>query len=342
MEELYDLDLIQEQPKLTAEFVLSKIDDVLIFRFYIGEFKLGRPIKSPFGLGTRPNFSIIFNDRWMKLMWKCFHSSSSGDCFGLVSKLFNLTYYQAIERVATDFGLVKGRTISKKLIEEAKAFKENFKKESLLIQIDIRAMNSLEREYWNQFGIFREDLKTNHIYAIKNLWINKVKIYLNESQLHFGYFFKTLNTWKIYSPYDKERKWVSNTPNDTIEGITPGFKGFDITKPILVTKSRKDRICTSKIYKNVISSQNESENSIPLELDKLLEIFPKKVILWDSDLPGKEACKKLNKRGYGWLNLPNNYYEDYQIKDFSDLILKFGVVEAQKIMKEQMRLKQIT
>lgn len=327
-ESFYNLDCIIEEPQLTAEYVLGKVDDVLIFRFYLGEFKLGRPIKSPFNLGTRPNFSIIFNDRWMKLMWKCFHSSSSGDCFGLVSKLFNLTYYQAIERVANDFGLIKGVIISKKKLEEAKAFKENFKKEEILIQVKVKKYTKQELDYWKEYTITKEELKENKIFSVESIWVNKKKVFLSDD-LRFAYHFPN-DKWKIYTPLNKDFKWFGNVSAFEMEG-------FDTlpysSKHVIIEKSRKDLILARRIFTDVVSTQNESEFAITPENDAILkEKYEERFVFWDADEQAVNACKKLNSKGYKYLNIPKKIYEITSCKDLSDLVKYYGFEKAKEIV----------
>ena len=165
MADTFDLDLYEAVPNVTSEYVLDQVDDLLIYRYYIGTFQLGRPIKSPFRVDPTPSLSITFNHTWLKLMWKDFGTSESGDCFKLVAKLKEISYSEAIQQVACDFGLIKGScTVTKKQIAEAKAFKEDFVKE-ILIQIDIRPYTKEELAYWEQYGISKEDLKENEIYS---------------------------------------------------------------------------------------------------------------------------------------------------------------------------------
>lgn len=338
MQKEFDLSVHVDEPKLTAEYVLNNVDDVLIFRHYVGEFELRKPIKSPFGHGTRANFSILFNPTWCKLMFKDHHSGDSGDCFKFISKKFGITYQEAIEKVACDFGLTKGcSVITKKQLEEARTFKENFRKTELVIQVDIRKMNDLELKYWAQYGITKQDLIRNHIYAIQDLWINKKKIYLKD-ELVFAYHFPKPDKFKIYSPLNKDFKWFGNVSAFEIEGLE---NPVDLEKPILITKSRKDRIILTKLYSNTYSCQNEAETAIPKELDVQLDKHPSKFCWFDSDEPGKTANRKLNHRGYKWINVPNELYEKHGLKDPSDVIKFYGVEEGQKILINELKKKGI-
>ena len=336
MADTFDLDLYEAIPNVTSEYVLDQIDDLLIYRYYLGAFQLGKPFKSPFRNDSTPSFSITLNNTWLKLMWKDFGTGEAGDCFKLVSKLKKISYPEAIQQVACDFGLIKGSCIvTKKQISEAREFKDKFTKE-YLIQVDIRPYTKQELAYWNQYGINKEDLKEYDIYSIGSMWVNKKKV-PDATYLRFGYYFPESDRWKIYSPETPNFKWFGNVSNRELEGHIK-FQG---ARPIIITKSRKDRIILSKLYPYVLSAQNESEAAIPVDFDTLLNKFPAKYCWFDSDEPGKAANKKLNYRGYKWINIPNNLYTEYRLKDPGDVIKFFGIQSGQKILIDEMKKKGI-
>jgi len=323
---------------LNTSYILNKIDDLLIFRYYLGgSFKLGRAFKSPFRVDKKPSFSIFLSQKFLKLLYKDHTTGETGDCFDMVMKIYHLTLRDAIMKIATDFGIIKGSIplVSKQQIEEARAFKDQFQQE-YLIQIDIRKMTERELDYWRQFNITGVDLKKNKIYGIKTAWINKKEIFFRPG-LHFAYHFPDIDKFKIYSPDSQEFKWFGNVSTHKMEGLAN--PNFDFTKPVIVTKSRKDRIILSKLYVNVCSCQNESESAIPPEKDEFLSQFPEKYCWFDSDDPGKEANKKLNKRGYKWINVPNDLYEKHGLTDPGDVIRHFGWEEGSKILINELKKK---
>lgn len=341
MEEQFDLDQYEATPDVTAEFVLDQVDDLLIYRHYLGEFKLGRPMKSPFRRDSVPSFSITLNQHWLKLMWKDFGTGDVGDCFKLVAKLKGIGYREAVEKVACDFGIFPGckSVVSKKQMEEARAFKENFQKREYLIQVERRSMNKEELAYWEQYAIGKQDLLDNDIYAIDKLWINKRLLKLDDS-LHFAYYFPDWDKWKIYSPESPDFKWFGNISSFTMEGSLSHSKAVTPTRPVIVTKSRKDRIILSKLYPYVLSCQNEAETAIPKSVDEILDsLFPAKYCWFDSDEPGKAANRKLNYRGYKWINVPNKLYEELGLKDPGDVIKHLGWYEGSKILIKELEKK---
>lgn len=335
--ETFDLDE-HDIPSITADYVLSQIDDVLILRYYMGEFELGKLMKSPLREDRHPSFKITLNKNWLKLQYKDWSTGEVGDCFKLVARKFNISWVEAVHKVACDFGLVKGcSTVTKKELEEARAFKELFQQQEYLIQAEIRLMSEPELDYWKQYNISKEDLKANAIYAIKTLWVNKKQFHLRPG-LHFAYYFPTVDKFKIYSPLDKIGKWFGNVSSFQMEGVEELIPSTKL--PIIITKSRKDRIILSKLYPNVCSCQNEAETAIPKEVDQKLDnMFPAKYCWFDTDEAGKNANRKLNYRGYKWINVPNSLYEQFALKDPGDVIKHFGWEVGSNILLEEMKKK---
>lgn len=344
--ETFDLSAYDAPIDITAEYVLAQVDDLLIYRHYLGPFKLGSSMKSPFRRDSSPSFSITVNPNWLKLMWKDFGTDEVGDCFKLVAKLNSIGYRQAIEKVAEDFGLLKGKpTVTKKEILEARNFREEFQKKEYLIQVERRKMTSEELAYWAQYNITQEELSRNRIYGISKLWFNKKKMYLDVSKLHFAYYFEDVDKWKIYTPDSKDFKWFGNVSTFQMEGLEDLqlIKSDGIIEspgsPVIITKSRKDRMILKKLYPNVCSCQNESEHAIPRDMDVLFDMAEAKYCWFDSDEPGKTANRKLNHRGYKWINVPNTLYERLGIKDPGDVIKTFGWENGSQILIKELKKK---
>lgn len=316
--------------KLTPEYILSKVDDIYIFRYYLGAFDMNTKVKNPFRKDIHPSFSIYINNDSLRLKWKDFGTNESGDCFTLVSKLFNLSFVETLQKIAEDFGLVKGkRGITGREMQAVKVFKETLLKKEFKIQVETRPYTGEELNYWDQFSITKKELISNSIIPIKKLWINGNIVSLS-NHMHFAYYFPKVEKFKIYSPLDPDKKWFGNVSTKYIEGLD---KEFDYSKPIIISKSRKDRMCLSHFLPNVVNTQNESSFAISEKEDEFfLKKFPSAYIIWDSDSTGVQECTKLNKRGYKYFNVPNDIYKNTGCKDYSDLIRFFGEKKAQEII----------
>ena len=172
----------------------------------------------------------------------------------------------------------------------------------------------------------------------RTLWVNGKLAYIPKSQLCFVYrFTKDGENFrkKIYQPYSESYKWRGNVSQKHTEGIRSLSMHSNI---VLITSSRKDRICLSKLFSDVINTQNEHEKAITPEVDEFLnKNYDAKFVWWNNDKTGKEQNMKLNSKGYGWINCPNIY----EAKDPSDLIAKLGIEKGYKILEEELRKKNI-
>jgi len=331
------IDLNNYSPPITynTEILLNLIDEISIYKYYLGVVDITKKVKNPFRKDTHPSFFLFYSDKSFRLVWKDFGTNETGNCITLVAKLFHISYFEAINKIAMDFGLTKGENkISRVAINESNLFKDQFKSKNLLIQIERKPFTNEELEYWATYTINKKELLENNIFSIQSVWLNKKKLYL-PNELRFAYYFDQLDKWKIYTPFNKEFKWFGNVSTKTVEGL----EKLDITKPVIIQKSRKDAIVMRKIYPNVVNTQNEADTSITPEVDLLLQQCPERYVFWDADQSGVNACKKLNVKGYKYFNVPKKYYVQHGCKDISDLVQNYGFEKAQDIVLNEMSKK---
>jgi len=322
--------------------ILGAIDSYRIFQFYF-PFEEKKLYLSPFRKDKKPSFSIGFNKKTNDWYYYDFGADDGGDCFKFVSSLFGLNYNDSCTKICNDFNidLTEKKTII--LGETIKLPKISTRKP---IEIRFRSKNFTkdELEYWQQYGISEKDLVENEIYSISQLWIGEegsLKTFPLRKELKFAYRFLLdgiIDKKKIYTPLNKEFTWIGNISQKHIEGL------YKIQNPksknLIITKSRKDRIVLSKIHSDVINTQNEAESAILIKYDSVFkEKYENIFLFWDSDETGKSANKKLNHRGYKWINIPNKIYEETGCKDPADVIAYFGVEEGYKILKEEINKK---
>ena len=317
--------------KTLKEQIFSQISDFDIFQHYF-PFEPRKMYNSPFRKDDKPSFNIYlssegtwaFND----------YGSKGGNCFSFVMALFNLTYEEACRKILKECcqgePLREGQTTaSSNIIYENKPYDIKFLS---------RPFNKDEIAYWNQYGISEEECKENEIWVARKLWINDKLSYIPKNHLCFIYRFTKdgeMFRKKLYQPYSEKYKWRTNIKTSFLEGISSLPKQSNI---VLGTKSRKDRIVLSKVYKEIFNLQNEHPTSIPKEVDKFLdENYDAKFLWLDADSVGKNTNIELNKRGYLWVNCP----EQYQAKDPSDLIAKLGIKEGYTILENELKKKNI-
>lgn len=303
-----------------------------VFQMYF-PFEENKMYLSPLREDRLPSFHILYNNVSGQYYFHDF-GYRGGSCISFVMLMFNLDFTQACNKIKNDLQLGDVYTIPKKsIISHSKQEKKEYN-----IQFIPRAFNVLELAYWAQYGITEEECKENEIFVASKLFINDKLMYIPKNDLQFIYRFTKdgePNKKKIYKPFSKDFKWSGSCSQKQIEGLNSLPKDSNI---IIITSSRKDRIVLSKIHSDVINTQNEHHKAITQEVDDFLnKNYDAKFIYWNNDDVGKKENIKLNPKGYMWINNP----EKYGAKDPSDLIAKMGVEEGYKILKEELKKKNI-
>lgn len=314
---------------LTTDWILSKISQEEIFFYYNGPFKLNRSFSSSLRKDRHPSCRIYFSKNG-RLIYEDFAQGERYNCFAFVQKLYNSSFREALKIIAKDFGLINESTkvVSKEIITEALSLEKEHKA-STLIQFEPEPWNEKNLFFWRLYEITQQELERENIFPVKQLFINKKEIFNFSQEPRYAYpiEYEGKHYVKIYSPYSKQMKWISSIPNNIPFGLNSLSYDTDL---LLITKSKKDQLILSKIFKDVISLQNESENAFPISIqEELLSKYKQCVIVFDADEVGVRTCKEYNKKGFGYFNTPRQDYEKYRIKDPSDYV-KFYGIEALK------------
>lgn len=329
---MLDFNKVYSSP-ITRELVLSKVQESDIFYNYFGNFDLKKIYKSVFRKDNNPSTGFYINKKG-KLIYNDLKTGEKLDCFAFVSKLYNITYYEAIRKVAADFGI----------IGQSKIFEKKYNKEldletksKTIIQFVPDAWNYENLLFWKKYEITQDELERENVYPIKELFINKRKIYGNEQRYALVESYEDNTYVKIYSPFDKKMKWVSNIPLYVPFGLESLPYKSDT---LIITKSKKDQIVLKKIFTDVIATQNESVSAL-CEKDRnlILSMYKNPIIFWDNDATGVENCTEMNKFGFGYINIPKIEYEKYKIKDASDYILHYGLDSLKEFINEKIGFK---
>lgn len=316
-------------PLLTKEAILSRVSPLDIFEaFSEQKITLERPISSPLRRDNDPSF-VVFKNKGYYSFYD-FGTSQRGDVFEFVSLVINNNSYRDV-LIAIDSKLKLG-------IKEGKPVEVNIKRveyeddvqEEKIIQIQAKRFSSLDLEYWKQYEITHEDLKSSPsvvVYSIEKYWLNKELRFINYGELCFAYHFTDIDKFKIYRPYSETNKWVSNVPLSHMYGLENVKKDCE---EVIVAKSVKDYLTLKKIHPCVCGTQNESITALSDENIQLLKNNAKKVyIAFDSDEAGKKASLAVTeKHNLHYLNTPN-FLLKHGVKDWSDWV-KYQELDAVK------------
>jgi hypothetical protein len=284
---------------------------------------------APHRSDKNPSFGIKYGNN-NKLLFNDFGTGDKGGFFDLVQLFENCTFPQAIEYINLCI-----RTGGHKPILQ----KPHFKADSEHITLGVHKVpwdhnNAL---YWLKYGLYKEDLDYYNVSPIDwyYFWPNSPREVAKKAD-DIAYCYsenKDKKSYlKIYQPYSKTRKWVSNNKADVWENWNQVKTDSDL---FILQKSKKDSMCIQK--HTPFASANLSAESLypkPHVLDQVRDRFKNIVILYDNDFtnplnPGLRYAERLSKI----YNLPYVYFPDHLgFKNFSDAIEAVGKTEAVKIL----------
>ena len=325
------MEFVSLKPTITKEFILSKINQESIMQYYTGNDVTSKKLVT----------SCLRSDNHVTVGY---YKSSSGilymhdfatnehlDCWNVVMKMFNLSYYNALKKIAKDFNLTNDSVVSKRIVR-VESLKE---KETCKIQVQIKDYTDKELEWWLQFGISKKLLKKYHIYSLQYVFLNgELKFTSSEKNPIYGYYFgKDKNRedkWKIYFPMRTEFRFLNNLSKKVLQGYHQLPKTGEL---LVITKSMKDVVA---MYGLGISAVSPNSETLFID-DKKLEEFKKRfkhiLVIYDNDRPGKHNMWLIRKQ-YPELNyylLPN-----YLAKDFTDSIKLVGLERIKEYVNEFM------
>lgn len=314
---------------IDSDFILKNVSDATIFSKYFGNFEFKKVYSSPFrkdkdastGFYVNKDNVIIFND---------LKTGEKLNCFRFVAKLFNISYFEALNVIAKDFGLIKGFVpkYDKKIVFQIDKEVLN----ETLIQFEPNPWLKPYINYFKKINIKEEEIDKNEIFPVKKLWINKLEFAVKELmfariQEHEGKIYT-----KVYAPYSKKWKWRNNFPLNLPFGIN---KLKFTSDTLLIGKSFKEETLLKTFHTDVIATQNESEASFSLETMKIIEPYKRKILVWDADPAGIENASKLIKKGFESFTIPIEDYEMFGITDTAEYSEWYGKDELIKLFTEK-------
>ena len=328
------MEFISLKPKVTKDFILSKINQESIIHYYTGiEVNSKKLFLSPVRNDNKVTCGI-YKSKSGILYIHDFATNEHLDCWNLVMRLYNCDYFQALNKIAQDFNLIEGsqnlEKVSPPVIIES--IKES---ESARIQVQIKNYTNEELNWWNQFGITLKLLKKYKVYSIRHVFLGgELKFTSSEKCPIYGYYFgKDKNgeeKWKIYFPLKKEYRFLNNLSKKVLQGYHQLPKTGDL---LVITKSMKDVVA---LYGFGIAAVSPNSETLFLE-DKKLEEFKQRfkhiLVLYDNDKPGMHNMWLIRKE-----HPELNYYflPFYLSKDFTDSIKLVGVDNMKEYVDEFM------
>lgn len=311
--------MYQMKPDLTAEYILNAYPQEQIMEHYLGvPVRLKVRFLSPLRKDNTPTCGFFYTKDG-DLIFKDFAGFFAGGCFKVVMYIYSCSFFEALEIIATDFGMIDGVRVDRKDYPHYVSVHRS----STTIGIRRRAFNDEDRLYWTQFGISKATLVHFKVPPVERVWLNDKVIYTYaEGDPAYAYDFGE-GQFKIYFPKRKTSRFICNC------SLVQGYQvNRDLTKGVVITKSMKDVMVLHEFGITAVAPQSETVYPDPDWVKSLLSSTPQVVSLYDFDRTGVTMANFMRKTyGIPALFLTNGRFGsvDYGAKDISDLVQSAGV-----------------
>jgi hypothetical protein len=309
---------------ISSELVLSKISDYTIFKYYLGrDFKLGIVIKSPLRNDKNPSFGV-YKSKTGTLLFNDFATGDKGDCFKLVSLLYNVPYNDAIKLVYDNMlqGTIKQEVIPQHIIDNIKPTVKN-------ITIQRRYFVECDEKYWSMFNIKRSTVKKFNVMPIHSFNVDDLQSRIIHSEASPMYAYLVNTKIKIYKPLgSRYEKWRGNLSLFDLFGYE---QLPDFGELLIITKSLKDVMCLYELGYTAIAPASETSTIPEKTMTELKLRFNKIIVLYDNDNPGISAALKVTKK-HSLKSIVMPFFDDIVTKDISDYIKLKSFADASKTL----------
>lgn len=326
------MEFISLKPTITKDFILSKVNQESIMQHYTGQDVNSKKLFTSV-LRTDNHITVgYYKSRSGILYMHDFATNEHLDCWNVVMKLFNCSYYQALDIIAKDFGLIEGNH----QISTFKVIPEIKETESAKIQVQIKDYTQEELDWWLQFGINKKLLKKYHVYSLQHVFLNgELKFTSSPKCPIYGYYFgKDKNgedKFKIYFPFKQDYRFIGNLTQKILQGYKQLRDSSDL---LIINKSMKDTMACRALGFDSISPNSETTFPNEKQIEEFKKRFKHILVIFDNDKPGLHNLwlvrKKYPELNYFWIP------KELGAKDLTDLIKLIGIEEVKKLVNKFM------
>lgn len=319
------------KPKIDKNYLISKYSEETYLSHYLGIPVKKGLYKNPLRQDNKVTCSF-YKSKSGDILFHDFATGKQLNFIGIVMEKYNVSYYEAINIIAEDFGLKDGSTPKKSCKTTVQVKFEN--SEPAKIGVEIKEFSKSELEWWSQFGIGPKLLKKYNVYSCKNVFLND-RLFTSNSKLTFGYFGGILEgkeLWRIYYSQRDQYRFLTNWPAKKVQGYKQLPKEG---KLLVITKSMKDVMCLASLGIPAIAPNSENLFISDKMLNNLKTRFKYIVVFYDNDRPGLTNLIKIRKNhpelNFFWIPLK------YGAKDISDFYKEKGKDETIKFLKNYLK-----
>lgn len=260
------------------------------------------------------------------------------DCFDAVQIYYKLgNFYKTLE-------FIKEKLIDEKDVKpKARIIKPTTKRE-IEIYIEARDFDSRDRRFWSRYGISRQNLVNDNVFAVKRFKMLNTRggdILKRVYDPCYAYTKFKDNRKKLYRPFKKGKgKFLTNCSANDIGGIDSVDKG---ARQLLISKSYKDWRVLKNTGLNCVWFQNEGMIPSDEILVSLCKNYDDIVVFFDNDEAGITASMKVANsinRFFPFrarpLYLPEHLNLERKISDPSDMYYRMGIKNLEQFLKENL------
>jgi len=324
---------------ITKEFILERVTQEDIFEHYLGvEIQTRRQFCNPLRHDENPTCNFSYHGQ--KLRFRDWSWSRPLDCFDIVMKMYDLSFNDALKRIAADFNLA-GTTENSHAVQRFKQIQRaKGTAKTTRIRVRLSSFTDRDKRYLTKHGVHGEQCKKFNVKPIDRIWVRGNLVWgYHEKDPAIGYYFgqdeEGHELWKIYY-YNRDSgvRFICNTNR------VQGWDQLPESGPVLViTKSLKDVMALDYFNIPAIAPQGESQLLSDEKIQEIHERFDTVRSLFDFDLAGIGAARRLrDKHGIPPLFLTDGRFntENFGAKDFSDFVKDNGKQQARGIIKRQL------
>lgn len=354
-------EIINNDNKLiTKEQILSKVSELDIIQYYLGEISFKKNYVNPIRPGdTSPSGRFYKNASTNKITFIDFADKSFNfDCFTLVMKGFNLSFTDSLNKIVNDLNIkfdgtstiskTNKNSLGQKVFNDlnrAQSISETSLQKNYDFIIKERGyFNQFDLKYWSQFNITEQILNKFNVKPVFKLYTkyldtNKVSLSYTDKLVDpcyaYEFIYKNNTYYKLYRPLttNKRYKWKSNVNKHIIQG----FSSLEYnSKLLIITSSLKDVMTLTSLGYEAIAPQSESFFIDIETLKKLKFIYKHIVLFYDYDATGIKQSNTI-KENYKDFNIKPIFTNDNKLKDISDYIKEKGVDETKKLLVSELK-----
>jgi hypothetical protein len=311
---------------ISTKHIVTSITEVpssWVFETYcnLSEKLMGQDVKITSLFNSRDTVpSMVIFCREDRYFFKDFSTDKGGDSTTFVSFFFNLSKGQAINKILEDYReYLKSSGGRSPVVVKQKA---SYKLESY----DTRGWTRGDADYWLAYGIDSDILELYNVKPLSSFTFSKnddgaYDFFVTQKPYVYGYFREDGTLYKIYQPYNKDKKFMK---------LATYIQGMDQLKfdkeHLVITSSLKDGMCLKKLGYPVEFIAPDSEGSVIREevITYLKSKYKVITCMFDNDTAGIKAMERYHELyGLPSILLPME-------KDLSDSVKK----HSQKAVKQ--------